>query len=202
MVRYFQKTFRRAGIDVTYSEGFSPHQKIYFASPLGLGMTSVGEYIDIEMNSSKSSDIMLEEINDKSADGIKLLSFKVLPEGTKKSMATLAACDYKVYTNLFDENLLKEFLEQDEILVVKKTKKSEKTVDIKPMIFELEKQDDGIFMKVAQGSNGNLKPDLCLKAMCDFANIEPETWDIQRIEMYNHEGDELISMDEIGSNIE
>ena len=32
MVRYFQKVHRRAGVDVAYSEGFSPHQKLSFAA--------------------------------------------------------------------------------------------------------------------------------------------------------------------------
>ena len=31
MVRYFQKVMRRGEIDVAYSEGFSPHQKMSFA---------------------------------------------------------------------------------------------------------------------------------------------------------------------------
>ena len=34
VMRYFQKAIRRAEIDVAYSEGFSPHQKLSFAAPL------------------------------------------------------------------------------------------------------------------------------------------------------------------------
>ena len=43
MMRFFQKAIRRAGIDVAYSEGFSPHMIMSFAYPLGVGMTSSGE---------------------------------------------------------------------------------------------------------------------------------------------------------------
>ena len=35
MMRYFQKACRRAGIDVTYTEGLSPHMSMSFALPLG-----------------------------------------------------------------------------------------------------------------------------------------------------------------------
>lgn len=49
MMRFFQKAIRRAGIDVRYSEGFSPHQIMSFAAPLGVGMESRGEYMDIEV---------------------------------------------------------------------------------------------------------------------------------------------------------
>jgi len=54
VMRYFQKAMRRAGIDIKYSEGFSPHQIMSFAAPLGVGLTSNGEYMDIEVNSLKN----------------------------------------------------------------------------------------------------------------------------------------------------
>lgn len=53
VMRFFQKALRRAGIDVAYSTGFSPHQIMSFASPLGVGMCSYGEYMDIELRSSR-----------------------------------------------------------------------------------------------------------------------------------------------------
>lgn len=44
VMRYFQKALRRAGMDVAFSEGFSPHMIMSFAAPLGVGITSSGEY--------------------------------------------------------------------------------------------------------------------------------------------------------------
>ena len=51
VMRFYQKALRRAGIDVTYTTGFSPHQVMSFAAPLGVGLTSNGEYMDIQVNS-------------------------------------------------------------------------------------------------------------------------------------------------------
>mgnify|MGYP003549721286 FL=1 len=51
IMRYFQKVFRRAEIDIAYSGGFSPHQIMSFAQPLGVGLESDGEYMDVELNS-------------------------------------------------------------------------------------------------------------------------------------------------------
>ena len=45
MMRFFQKAIRRADIDIKYSEGFSPHQIMSFAAPLGVGIESRGEYM-------------------------------------------------------------------------------------------------------------------------------------------------------------
>ena len=36
VMRYFQKAIRRADIDICYSEGYSPHMIMSFASPLSL----------------------------------------------------------------------------------------------------------------------------------------------------------------------
>ena len=41
MMRYFQKIMRRADVDICYSTGFSPHQIMSFASPLGVGMSTL-----------------------------------------------------------------------------------------------------------------------------------------------------------------
>ena len=41
VMRFFQKAIRRAGIDVAYSTGYSPHQIMSFASPLGLSLIHI-----------------------------------------------------------------------------------------------------------------------------------------------------------------
>ena len=91
MVRYFQKVMRRADVDIVYSEGFSPHQKMSFAAPLSVGITSKGEYFDIEVKSSKSSKKMIKSLNEQNVDGVEILSYKLLPDNAKNAMAVLAA---------------------------------------------------------------------------------------------------------------
>ena len=125
MVRYFQKVMRRSEVDVAYSEGFSPHQKMSFAAPLSVGVLSRGEYFDLEVNSTESSKVMLERINAQNAEGVEVLSYKLLPDDAKNAMSVVAGADYKVYTDLFDQNMLDAFMNQDQIIVLKKTKKSE-----------------------------------------------------------------------------
>ena len=48
-MRYFQKAIRRAQIPVAFSGGYSPHMIMSFASPLGVGVESLGEYFDMEL---------------------------------------------------------------------------------------------------------------------------------------------------------
>ena len=203
MVRYFQKVMRRANVDICYSEGFSPHQKMSFAAPLSVGVISKGEYFDIEVNSSLSSKEMIKNINAQNVEGVKVVSYKELPEGAKNAMSVVAGADYFVYTDLFTEDQVNDFYAQDEINILKKTKKSEKIVDIKPMIHEMKFNEDGIFMKVSQGSAANLKPDLVMSALEQFTGAKlPEFVQYERLDMYCLENDKLVSLSEIGGNIE
>ena len=50
IMRYLQKVMRRADIPIAFTQGFSPHMIMSFANPLGVGVTSDGEYFDIELN--------------------------------------------------------------------------------------------------------------------------------------------------------
>lgn len=178
MMRYFQKAFRRAEVDIAYSKGYSPHQLISFAAPLGIGVTSEGEYMDAEFNTTDSSEVMIKRINEVMADGLTILEFLQLEDKSKNSMASVALADYNVSlreghydgTSFFDQ--IEEFNKQQEISIVKKTKKSEKEIDIKPMIKEIRLEHDTVFLKVLTGSAMNLKPETVMDAYCKFKGVE------------------------------
>jgi radical SAM-linked protein len=47
LIRAFQRGFRRAGLPVCFSEGFSPHPRLSFGPPLPLGLAGEDEYFDV-----------------------------------------------------------------------------------------------------------------------------------------------------------
>lgn len=212
MMRYFQKAFRRSGVDIEYSQGFSPHQLISFASPLGVGLTSTGEYMDIFVHSSESSKAMIDKINKEMAEGVKILSFKKIEDETRRSnaMALIAAADYEVTVKMLpvsNEDFVaaaEAMMAQTEILVTKETKKSVSEVNIRPMIHECRVDGNRCFMKVACGSSANLRPELVMKALYD-----KNGWDfddmgllICRREMYAAgENGNFVSLDDLGTEI-
>lgn len=203
MVRYFQKVMRRADVDIAYSEGFSPHQKMSFAAPLSVGIISRGEYFDIEVHSTEPSEVMLEKLNKQNVEGVEILSYKQLPDGAKNAMSIVAGADYFVYFEGLTKEIVENFYNQSSIEILKKTKRSEKIVDIKPMIYELRYENEGIFMKVAQGSAANLKPDLVMQALSEFAGIMlPEFVQYERLDMYCLQDGKLVSLNDIGGDIE
>ena len=213
IMRYFQKAIRRADIDIAYSEGFSPHMIMSFAAPLGVGLTSEGEYVDLQVHSCASSKAAVDALNSVMVDGMEVVSFKLLPENVKNAMASVAAADYFVnwregYAPEGWEEKFLAFLQKEEMLIVKKTKRSEAEVDLKPMLYKAEIRDGGIFMQVACGSVNNLKPELVMEAFAKDAGMElaPFALEVCRVEVYADLGDEttkkLVPLEELGEDIE
>ena len=64
LMRFFQKAVKRADLDIKYSEGFNPHQIMSFALPLGVGLTSVGEYMDIDIKTEIPSSEGIKRLNE------------------------------------------------------------------------------------------------------------------------------------------
>ncbi len=216
LMRYFQKVMRKADVDIRYSEGFSPHQIMSFAAPLGVGLTSRGEYVDIEVNSTDTSQVMLDRINQALVEGITVTEYKKLPDNAGNAMSLVAAADYAVMfrgeymPDNWDDFAagLQEFVTKDEILIMKKTKKGEKEVNIRPMIYSLSVVDKQILMQIATGSAANLKPDMVIRAYADSIGfcLAEFALLIEREETYADLGTDgkrkLVSLAQLGEDIE
>jgi radical SAM-linked protein len=219
IMRYFQKAMRRAEIDICYSEGFSPHQIMSFAAPLGVGITSDGEYLDIEVNSTKNSAQSIQALNDTMVEGIEIIGYVQLPEHAKTAMSIVAAADYElsfkeeyeVPASLedFQKGLEDYFQKPKEVLITKQTKKSEKVMDLKQLVYHFtikEMQGRPVFyLMVSTGSSDNLKPELVLESLFDFMGLAYDSNAIQihRKDVYAaaEESGKYISLGDMGEKI-
>jgi len=211
IMRYFQKVMRRADIDIKYSTGFSPHQIMSFAQPLGLGITSDGEYMDIEVNSTKSSKEMIDILNAYNVENIRIYSYRELPDNAKTGMAIIAAADYEIrfrYPEKISFNLEKDwprFMAQESIVMTKTTKSGESEVDLKPLIFDSRVMEDGLFVKLSCGSVVNLKPEAVMAEFYKFVGAELGEFDLllHRKNLYaRDDGGEFIALEDMGKDIE
>ena len=186
VMRYFQKAIRRAEIDIAYSTGFSPHQIMSFAAPLGIGLESNGEYMDIEVNSLTTSTQILETLNSQMVDGIQILEVKLLPENAGNAMASVAAASYSIcfregcQPQFLNQETVTAFCEQPEIIVTKQTKRSESTFDMKPSLyaFSLCQDNKTLLLTVDASSSGNIKPSLVMKAYFERNNSALDTYSL------------------------
>lgn len=215
-MRYFQKAMRRAGVDICYSEGFSPHQIMSFAAPLGVGLTSLGEYMDIEVKSTGTSDVMVKRINEEMAEGVEVLSYKQLDDSARNAMSIVAAADYTLSFRPGKEPEnpgawfagLEAFLSGSSIPFTKKTKKGERNLDLKPLIYQYRIAGEAICLQLSTGSTDNLKPETVIEAYGEKCNVNlpPFALQIQRDEVYANLGDDqerkLVTLDQLGEDIE
>lgn len=182
VMRYFQKAIRRAEIDITYTGGFSPHQIMTFAAPLGVGIVSDGEYMDIQINALPKGEngltaceTMVKRLNAVGVRGLDAVSARILPENAGNAMASVAAASYTVrfregkrpqdWNDAAAQRLIDSFLSQGEILVEKQTKNGVRTVDLRPGIYELSWRNDSFFLLVDASSGNNIKPALLMETL-------------------------------------
>ena len=216
IMRFFQKALRRAEIPVSYTQGFHPHPIMSFASPLGIGLTSEGEYLDIEVEESGPSEAMCALLNREMAGGMEILGWRRLPDDEKtNAMALVAAALYRaevlgearrqIETDSRELWIRRweEFLDQPEIPLLKKTKKSESIVDIRPLIREAE-YDGAVFrLLLSAGSVQNLKPETVLLPFFSGHGlaVPPEELTLCRLDMFAEQGGQLVSLEDLGEVI-
>lgn len=195
------RAFKRAKIALAYSQGFSPHPKISTAHPLSLGIESIGEYLEIELQDNLKEDTLLATMKNQLPEGIELLEIKKIANPMKSLAALVEYGEYDIH--FICEGLsmdvlsqkMDEFLSLDEISIVKKSVKThkEKVLDIKPLIHSIhvleDKLGDNVFSLntfIKTGSNGNLNPGMMMESImekCEL-NIDKDSIRILRKEMY------------------
>ena len=178
-MRYFQKAIRRAELPIAYSEGFSPHMLLSFASPLGVGISSTGEYFDMVLAEDMKTDEIVKRLNATMVEGMEVLSARHVPDGkASKAMSLVAGADYLVQ---FREGKMPEidletkvpvFFALPQIEIMRKTKRSEKLTDIRPWIYDMKAKKSGVWMQLSTGSVSNLKPELVMEAFCKWCGVE------------------------------
>ena len=214
MMRYFQKAMRRAEVDISYSGGFSPHQIMSFAAPLGVGLASNGEYMDIGVDSLTSAAQVKDALNAVMVEGVKVESVKLLPDNAVNAMSSVAAAKYTVKLREgYEQNIdffsqINDYLAQKEILVTKETKKGHKEIDLKSHIYDFSYDDvsKSVSLMVDASSSGNIKPGFVLQDYYKFCGKKAGEFDfvITREDTYTNVGSEekpsFVPLDAVGED--
>lgn len=214
-MRYFQKAVRRAELPIAFSGGYSPHMIMSFAAPLGVGITSQGEYFDMELTETVPTNEIVRRLNDTMAEGFRVLAARQVEDGKAgKAMSLVAAADYYIEFREGKEpeadwkKKIPEFLNQKEILVSKVTKNGEKMVDIRPYVYKMGIQEDKIFMMLASASANYTKPETVMNAFIQWLGEDPKPFAcmIERLEVYADKGKDenhkFVTLEALGEEVE
>ncbi len=193
MVRVFEQALSRADIPVEYSKGFNPKVELVFAHPLSVGIESTGEIVEILLSEKIDTSYFIKQINRVLPSGITVLSAEYVYLNSKNIMSRVYAATY-VISLVYNKELfvdktkkqiedikkgyikkLNDYLEQKNILVLKKSKNRMERIDIKSQIIMYEfTLDESLEITVLAGSNSNLKPDTIMAGFREYIdeNIE------------------------------
>lgn len=210
LMRLFQRAFRRAGLHLKHTEGFHPQPKLAFATALSLGISSEGEYMDIEVEEEISIEDFIRDINLVLPEGVRVLEADYRTE--KDSIASLIRWgSYIIEVTLENEMSLEEleeeiekFLSLDEIIITKKKKKKRRKVMVEENIRDMIKnldillyEDNKVTFKttIVTGSFGNLKPELMLGALEKYTEIRIEEYatKIHRVDLFIELDEEVVT---------
>lgn len=208
LMRTIQRTIRRAGLPVEFSKGFNPHMTLSIAQPLSVGVYSKGEYMDVVFVEEVNENEIINKLNENAPRGIKFLDAKkVEKDGDKKApqaMAIIDGAEYKIKLKANNsEKALEEIKSLDNIEqwnIIKKSKKGEKEVNIKPLVKSIKYSIEGEFINIeaifACGSRENLSANLFIEYLVEnTCDLDKNSFaDIERIDMFALKDEKLLPL--------
>ncbi len=96
LMRLWHRAFRRAGMPLAYSQGFSPHPRFSLAAPLPVGVTSEGELMDVFLERRVSVDFFSRAMARQLPLGIEILGVREIWPGLPSLQSLVRFAEYRV----------------------------------------------------------------------------------------------------------
>ena len=179
LVRTMQRVAARAKLPLWYTEGFNPKPKMVFGPPLSTGVESECEFLDLRFTESVDFEDIKLRLNENLTDSMKAYEVYV-PE---HSLSDISYFRYRISIRCdegadFAEGKIRELLEREEINILKKSKKGELVVNIRPLVKEYSLSTEGdtaVLDCVLDGSQTSfLNPENLVKAIKENTGLLPE----------------------------
>lgn len=176
LLRAAVRTIRRAGLDVKYSEGFSPHMLLYFGPPLPVGTASECE--QCVAVTGEGPETFMERYNAVCPAGIRITAAEYTAANTNPAGSARAA-EYEITFPGAGALPIEEIMAQKVLNVTFKGKDGEKTKDVRGGVYFIERaaKEDTIRCVLAAG-NDNLRADRFAWAAAAYAGTDLEGKDI------------------------
>lgn len=191
--RTMQRALRRSGLPVAYSKGFNPHMVMSFASALSSGIPGDAELLDVSLCGETTEEECLAAMNRVLPPALQASRVRLVDDRFPKVSASLRTAQYSIKLRGGDARKIAQgvpaFLAEEEVMALRKTKKNEIMVNIRPMIHELTAVHDeatdttAMSARVSFIEQATLKPDVLLSALCAHAQAELPRCEIRRTQL-------------------
>jgi len=137
VARMWERAFRRTGVALAYTAGFSPRPKISFGLALPTGHESVAEYLDVELADEGPQDIegVVESLSDALPVGVDATGGVILEPGAGSLQEEVTSCTWTIQVPDVSlsgvEQLVANALAADSLVVTRTRKGREVTDDLR-----------------------------------------------------------------------
>lgn len=170
--RVWERSIRRAGLPLAYSQGFHPQPRFQQACPLPLGFTSISELIDLWLTDDLNLELIQNSLLTAIHPGIEINKILIIPLSDPPLQTIVSASDYLAIFNTgkMPENIderIQALINTNEVL----RERRGKTYDLRKLILRLKPistPEAGIFMRLSALPGATGRPEEVL----DCLNIE------------------------------
>ena len=193
LMRVFQRSFKRAGLPLTHTQGFNPRPSVSIALPLSVGIESSCELLDFDLDGEPIPEAEIKRrLNEKLVEGVRVLD--VYTGGQKiKYLALLDCCLTLQYDGGVPEGAAEKItalLSREEVTVTKKSKSGNTEQNIIPMIRKAAVRETNQNTLTVQAriccQNPSLNPMLLGAAVNQYLpDLAPDFIRYSRVEIYD-----------------
>ena len=142
LMRVWERVFKRAGLPLATSHGFSPRPKIALAAPLAVGVTSEAELLDVLLTERVDLAETMGSLSTELTPGLQILELREGPLKQASLQSMLRAACYVVdVRDARDPDewqaAIDQLLARDEIAWSRQRGKETKSYDLRPLILEI-----------------------------------------------------------------
>ncbi|NLJ69921.1 MAG: DUF2344 domain-containing protein [Clostridiaceae bacterium] len=173
LMRTFQYSCRRANLPSAYTEGFNPRPIMEFGLPVGVGIETRADPLDLELIEKIPAGSIMQRLNMKLPQGLQIEEAVYLEHPEKNLMSLVEAAAYTILADNLGAATEKVILSNDDDLVVERIRKGKKRrYDLRELIIDLQiVASNQIKLLCKAGSIANLRPDMLLKALYEAEEI-------------------------------
>lgn len=195
LIRLFQRTFNRAGLMLKHSQGFSPKPYVSVALPLSVGMHSVCEILDFELEGDMPIPADLQErLNATLPRGIRVCEVYESQRKVKEItyLSARVTMEYDAGVPCGAAEAVIKLFDGGEVVVSKHTKRGDADTNISPMVKSLQVEEHEKELQlncVVCAQNPSLNPMLLVTAISKYLpELSPDFAWCQRLDILDAEG--------------
>lgn len=174
----FERSLRRAGLPLVWSQGYNPRPSLVFALPLGVGVECRRDFLEIETTEKLLPQDIVRDLNRNLPQGLTIVDARITPDHKKSLMALVQAAAYRVEGPGLGKSFAQLAARPENVEVIREHKGKSRSILLFSYISHWEILDDHSFIYCCKaGSSENLRPDLVLKALAEFKpDLAPACW--------------------------